>query len=233
MAKCACGCGKDTPLWERNDTWKGGVLGQPRKYIPGHHLLGTARGEAISRGKKGKPNGRLGFKMSEETKAKIGAAHRGRKSPATSERMRGVPKSAETRARISATWRARPKGSREVAARDGDRQQAGWRVNHLIRVGVLPKPSTLPCNHCGLRLGEGKAKKHEYHHYLGYAPEHHEDVVPLCTSCHRLLHTRRDDSSKCSRGHDRYRQKRGDWYCPTCRKESKTVKRVRDDGTDW
>lgn len=35
-AKCSCGCGGDAPLAQHNDSMKGIVKGQPRKFIRGH-----------------------------------------------------------------------------------------------------------------------------------------------------------------------------------------------------
>lgn len=79
-------------------------------------------------------------------------------------------------------------GRRFVQPRDGDEQQARRRVNHLVDVGLLPRPNLLPCTDCGHEWSPGE-RRHEYDHHLGYAPEHHEDVEPVCTTCH---HSRED-----------------------------------------
>lgn len=80
--------------------------------------------------------------------------------------------------------RPRPSaGRRFVSARDGDEKQARRRVNHLVDVGLLAPPNSLPCADCGHVWTPGE-KRHEYDHHLGYAPEHHEHVEPVCTSCH-------------------------------------------------
>ena len=80
--------------------------------------------------------------------------------------------------------RPRPKpGRRFIAARNGDIKQAGRRVNHLIAVGLLSSPRTLPCNECGHAYRKG-GMRHDYHHYKGYSSEHHETVEVLCRSCH-------------------------------------------------
>lgn len=34
---CQCGCGDPAPVWNRTDTRKGRIKGQPAKYVPGHH----------------------------------------------------------------------------------------------------------------------------------------------------------------------------------------------------
>lgn len=94
-------------------------------------------------------------------------------------------KSVNSRARKHYRKRPRPKkGRRFVAARPQDRKQARRRVNYLVEAGVFPPPNDKPCTDCGhiWKLG---GRRHEYDHYLGYAPEHHETVEIVCTKCHR------------------------------------------------
>jgi hypothetical protein len=79
-------------------------------------------------------------------------------------------------------------GRRYTAARDGDYRQARRRVNHLVDIGALPRPNAVPCTDCGHVWSPGE-RRHEYDHHLGYAPEHHEDVQAVCTTCH---HARED-----------------------------------------
>ena len=74
-----------------------------------------------------------------------------------------------------------PRGRSFVAARSGDKRQARRRVNYLFDADLLPNPNSLRCTDCG-HLGSDK--RHEYDHHLGYASEHHEDVQPVCSSCH-------------------------------------------------
>ena len=79
--------------------------------------------------------------------------------------------------------RARPgPGRRFVPARRHDKKQARRRINHLVATGLLPRPNELPCCDCG-HIGEDR--RHEYDHFLGYAPEHHELVQAVCSRCHR------------------------------------------------
>lgn len=77
-----------------------------------------------------------------------------------------------------------PRGRFFVPARDGDRKQARARVNHRIRMGMLPNPNALPCFDCGHTSEASQRRRHEYDHHLGYAAEHHFDVQPVCTKCH-------------------------------------------------
>lgn len=74
-------------------------------------------------------------------------------------------------------------GRRYVEARDGDQRQARRRVNNLVAQGLIPRPNDLPCTDCGHVYAAGE-RRHEYDHYAGYAAEHHEDVQPVCTTCH-------------------------------------------------
>lgn len=59
--------------------------------------------------------------------------------------------------------------------------KAGNAVNNSIIAGRMPRPNTLQCHYCN-EIAE------QYHHYLGYEPEHWFDVLPACKKCHRRLH---------------------------------------------
>jgi len=101
-------------------------------------------------------------------------------------------------ARHRQAYRPRPRpepGRRFQAPRDDDRRQARGRVNHLVKVGLLPNPNDVPCTDCG-HLEPGRRPRHEYDHYLGYASDHQEDVEAVCSPCHH----RREWSRKKSRG---------------------------------
>ncbi len=52
-------------------------------------------------------------------------------------------------------------------------------VHTAIKAGTLPHPTTKICHNCKVNQAR------EYHHYLGYEPEHRLDVIPLCIECHR------------------------------------------------
>lgn len=91
-------------------------------------------------------------------------------------------------ARVAYEPKPRENGRRYVAARPDDVRQARRRVNYLVELGTLPRPDTLPCSDCGHKWTEGE-RRHEYDHHCGYQPEHHEDVEPVCTTCH---HARED-----------------------------------------
>lgn len=89
-------------------------------------------------------------------------------------------------ARAKYVRKPRPAAGRSYApARDGDVKQARRRVNYLVEAGLLPAPNDLPCTDCGhvWALGE---RRHEYDHHLGYDATHHEDVQPVCTTCHHV-----------------------------------------------
>ncbi len=75
-----------------------------------------------------------------------------------------------------------PKGPARIPRRDGDKIQARARINADIRMGHRADPDTLHCVYCG---HIGPDRRHEYHHHMGYAAEHHYDVLPACAPCHR------------------------------------------------
>lgn len=81
--------------------------------------------------------------------------------------------------------KSRPRGRRVVDARANDKKQARRRVNYLVRIGLLPRPQLRPCVDCGHDgLDLVHHRVHHYDHHRGYAPEHHEDVVVRCSTCH-------------------------------------------------
>lgn len=58
-----------------------------------------------------------------------------------------------------------------------ERIKARGIVCYAVKTGRLPRPNTLQCHYC-------PAQAEQYHHRLGYAPEHWFDVVPICRKCH-------------------------------------------------
>lgn len=63
-------------------------------------------------------------------------------------------------------------------------RKARSKVSHLVKTSKLPRPDTLLCHYC-------QKPARQYHHYLGYKPEHWLDVVPACQPCdikaHKML----------------------------------------------
>jgi hypothetical protein len=81
-------------------------------------------------------------------------------------------------------WRTSPEGlrrRREILAsyrdRHPDRIAARNAVHAAVQRGELPPPWACPCVSCGNTAAH-------WDHYLGYSPEHHLDVQPLCEDCH-------------------------------------------------
>lgn len=64
-----------------------------------------------------------------------------------------------------------------------ERHKISLTVSNAIRDGKLPRPGTLSCHYCG-------QKAEQYHHWHGYEPEHYLDVIPICHSCHVLIHAK-------------------------------------------
>lgn len=154
----------------------------------GTHLTDEQKAR-ISAARKAVGNEKLkGRTRPPEVGQKISAAMTGKSRPDVSERCKGIAKSPETRAKISASLkdseaaRAAAEAMR-VPARDGDVRQANNRIHTLVKRGRLPHPKTLPCTDCGQVWAPGLSR-HEYDHYLGYGPDHHEDVQAVCSKCH-------------------------------------------------
>lgn len=76
-------------------------------------------------------------------------------------------------------------GPEPAEEREGDKKQARRRVNVLVRTNRLPHPNAIPCASCGHIWVEGE-RRHEYHHYAGYAAGNHLIIESLCTTCHHL-----------------------------------------------
>lgn len=69
----------------------------------------------------------------------------------------------------------------KIDLRDGDKVQARARINIDIKLKLRPNPNDLHCSICGHK---GADARHEYHHIMGYSPENHCNVLPLCSKCH-------------------------------------------------
>jgi hypothetical protein len=66
--------------------------------------------------------------------------------------------------------RYRERNPEKVAARNA--------VRSAKKRGDLKPARNCLCSYCGHQA-------HDYHHYKGYAPEHHLTVVPICKVCHQ------------------------------------------------
>jgi hypothetical protein len=80
---------------------------------------------------------------------------------------------------------ARKKRSTRWISQNPEARRAQKSIELAIARGDLPKAKQRACIKCG------KPAAH-YHHYLGYEPEHWLDVIPVCHSCHRVLHQSND-----------------------------------------
>lgn len=54
------------------------------------------------------------------------------------------------------------------------------KVMYAICIDKLKPAKMLKCTYCSKQA-------EDYHHYLGYAPEHWLDVIPVCRKCHCLF----------------------------------------------
>lgn len=62
-----------------------------------------------------------------------------------------------------------------------EKYKARKAINNATRDGKLVKPKQHKCHYCNNQA-------EQYHHYLGYEPEHWFDVVPICHICHNIIH---------------------------------------------
>lgn len=69
---------------------------------------------------------------------------------------------------------------RDYRARHPDRNRARSALGTAIKRGHVPHPTTCICYICS-------KPAIQYHHHLGYAPEHRYHVIPVCISCHELI----------------------------------------------
>lgn len=128
------------------------------------------------------PEGKAAKKRHEQSDA--GRAGQKRRIKRWNATENGKRKNKEKVDRYRATERGR-EVSRRVArdqyAKNPNRTRATAKVNYEIRCGRLPAPSTTTCKYC-------PAQAQQYHHYLGYDPEHWLDVEPVCRKCHTAIH---------------------------------------------
>lgn len=61
------------------------------------------------------------------------------------------------------------------------------KLNKAVRAGKIPHISTQKCIRCN-------EQAQQYHHYLGYEPEHWYDVEPYCYICHDKVTREHQDS---------------------------------------
>lgn len=63
------------------------------------------------------------------------------------------------------------------------REKAQRQVNLAVKAGRLLPIKSRKCHGCD--------KQAHFYHHQSYRPENSLCVVPLCASCHRLIHTER------------------------------------------
>lgn len=68
----------------------------------------------------------------------------------------------------------------QIRLRDMDKCAARSAVSNAVKYGRMPPAKTLRCICCPQPAAQ-------WHHHLGYAPEHWLDVIPVCHLCHKLL----------------------------------------------
>lgn len=77
------------------------------------------------------------------------------------------------------------RGKRAWIERNPDARRAHSAVGTAVKRGKMPKAPELTCVQCG-------AQASHYHHHHGYDRAHRLDVVPLCHTCHLVVHQERN-----------------------------------------
>ena len=95
-------------------------------------------------------------------------------------------RSTEKRKKVKLRYNRSPKGriaalksAKFMNKKYPEQVKARNAVNYAVRKGDIPAPNTLKCS-CG-------KQSRDYHHHLGYEPEHFLDVVPICSLCHKHI----------------------------------------------
>lgn len=68
--------------------------------------------------------------------------------------------------------------------RDNPQRQAKSEVKSQIERGKMPRASECQCADCGQQAA--------HYHHESYAKDKWLDVIPLCVSCHRKRHAKKD-----------------------------------------
>lgn len=90
-----------------------------------------------------------------------------------SKKGRNIQKIANKRYRQTKIYKARRK---RYLIRHPEYKKARNAVSNAIISRELSRPNIFHCP-CGKQA-------EQYHHHLGYAPEHRLDVIPVCIKCH-------------------------------------------------
>lgn len=89
-------------------------------------------------------------------------------------------KDAQARYRHSRKGQAqRRRANLKELAEHPEQVKARKALNHEVEKGRMPPASDSLCYYCGEQASE-------YHHHKGYEQEHWLDVIPVCSSCHRV-----------------------------------------------
>ena len=73
------------------------------------------------------------------------------------------------------------KASQSFRDRYPKKYKAHIAVTNAIAQKILPPAKNCKCTIC-------QKKAEQYHHHLGYKPEHWLDVIPVCQCCHMNIH---------------------------------------------
>ena len=110
-------------------------------------------------------------------------------TPKATERIRKYNQSEHGKEIIRKVARKYKTSHREELRRKGkihyhlnpEKAHSKYIVYKAIKKGELLTPSTYTCTYC-------LKPAIKYHHHLGYSQEHCLSVLPICNSCHTLIH---------------------------------------------
>lgn len=208
--KCQCGCGKDAPVIAKSNYAAGRKAGHPARFVHGHnariwdsappgyktcHVCGEVKRETdfLLLGRGGlsvsckscrNEASRRHYHANRDERLERYAIYRNENKAVLNQKMRERRADLEYRKRQAERlkdWRDRNQ-DRIRAYNRSNQVRARAAVNHAIRGGKLPPPSSMMCRGCEARLAS------HYHHHSGYEEAHWFDVVALCTECHGREH---------------------------------------------
>ncbi len=202
--KCQCGCNEDAPIAPRTHSSKGIIGGQPQRYVRSHHATKPqpVNERRCTKCQKIKSLSEYTLRASGVYAGKYESQCRACKN-AHGAKYRASTSGIQKRNRENMReWRERNREwyrqytsmyraeNREVhreqvkkgRAANPLREKAHSAVRYAIRRGDLSPAWAMVCEVCQ------EAQALEYHHHLGYAPEHWLDVKVVCLECHGAAH---------------------------------------------
>lgn len=148
----------------------------------------NARSEAFRKSEKGRKYFRewqKSYRQTEKGKEYYKNYWNSDKGKATRKRFDSSDKGKEKAKRLRTTKKykiAHREANKRYRENNPEKIEAQSAVQIKIDAGKMPRAAELDCFLC-------KNKADHYHHHKGYDKKHWLDVVPVCVSCHSLIHS--------------------------------------------